>query len=224
MSKEEAKEEGEIKKEKKDKEKKEEEEKPEEPPIPRKTQCFMCLTYDIGSIVIGAIDAAVTIIIVILVVLLSNAISDVELSPSLTRTLFAFPITALVAVFGPRIIGGILAAMSRSSLTYRRLHSVIRSVTSVLMFALSMSLLIILVLMYKGTTTLIQLTDVDISFIKSEKMKWGIILLALILILGTMLDLYFSLAVRTFYLTLLHYPDIMGNPQKEENNKVPLAS
>ena len=54
------------------------------------------------------------------------------------------------------------------------------------------------------------------DFIKSNQMKWGIILLAIILIAGTMLDLYFSLAVRTFYLTLLHYPDIIGNPPEEE--------
>jgi len=48
-------------------------------------------------------------------------------------------------------------------------------------------------------------------------MKWGIIMLAIILIVGTMLDLYMSLAVRTFYLTLLHYPDILENqPAKEE--------
>ncbi len=40
-------------------------------------------------------------------------------------------------------------------------------------------------------------------------MKWGIIILAVILIMGTILDLYFSISVRTFYLTMLHYPDII---------------
>ena len=45
-----------------------------------------------------------------------------------------------------------------------------------------------------------------------DRMKWGIILLAVILIVGTILDLYFSLAVRTFYLTMLHYPDIVTPP------------
>jgi len=57
-------------------------------------------------------------------------------------------------------------------------------------------------------------------------MKWGIILLAVILILGTMLDLYFSLAIRTFYLTMLHYPDIMdlGEDSKSpKKNKTALA-
>ena len=125
------------------------------------------------------------------------------------RTLYAFPITALVVVFTPRIIAGLLAALKRPSLLIRRLHSIIRSVTSVIMFALSMSLLIVLVLMYKGTSSLILLSETDQSFIKSDQMKWGIILLAVILILGTMIDLYFSLAVRTFYLTMLYYPEIM---------------
>jgi len=87
------------------------------------------------------------------------------------------------------------------------------------MFALSMSLLIILVLMYKGTSSLVKLTETDMDFIKSNQMKWGIIMLALILIAGTMLDLYFSLAVRTFYLTLLHYPDILTNPPVEEKSR-----
>jgi len=172
----------------------------------------MCLTYEMGSIVIGAIDAAFTIIIVILIVILSNTLSSVNLSPAFTRTMYAFPIVALVLVFVPRILGGGLATFKRYQLSFRRLHSVIRSVTSVIMFALSMSLLIILVLMYKGSNSLIQLTQTDLAFIKGDRMKWGIILLAVILIVGTILDLYFSLAVRTFYLTMLHYPDIVTAP------------
>ncbi len=148
-------------KEKKDKDKddedvdKEDDGKPEEPPVPRKTQCLMCLTYDLGSIVIGAIDAAFTVVIVILVVILANTLSSVTLSPPLTRIMYAFPIVALVLVFLPRILGGGLAAFKRQELSMRRIHSIIRSITSVLMFALSMSLLIILVLMYKGTTSLV---------------------------------------------------------------------
>ena len=126
--------------------------------------------------------------------------------------MYAFPIVALVLVFVPRILGGGLATLKRYQLPFRRLHSVIRSVTSVIMFALSMSLLIILVLMYKGSNSLIQLTQTDLAFIKGDRMKWGIILLAVILIVGTILDLYFSLAVRTFYLTMLHYPDIVTPP------------
>ena len=172
----------------------------------------MCLTYEMGSIVIGAIDAAFTIIIVVLIVILSNTLSSVNLSPAFTRTMYAFPIVALALVFVPRILGGGLATLKRYQLPFRRLHSVIRSVTSVIMFALSMSLLIILVLMYKGSNSLIQLTQTDQAFIKGDRMKWGIILLAVILIVGTILDLYFSLAVRTFYLTMLHYPDIVTAP------------
>ena len=197
---------------------------PPMPPVPRKTQCLLCLTYEMGSIVIGAIDAAFTIIIVILVVILSKTLSSVNLSPAFTRTMYAFPIVALVVVFVPRILGGGLAFLKRYQLNFRRLHSIIRSVTSVIMFALSMSLLIILVLMYKGTNSLIQMTQTDMDFIKGDRMKWGIILLALILIVGTMIDLYFSLAVRTFYLTMLHYPDIItAPPPAEEKPKAPPA-
>ena len=195
------------------------------PPVPRKTHCLLCLTYEMGSIVIGAIDAAFTIIIVILVVILSKTLSSVNLSPAFTRTMYAFPIVALVVVFVPRILGGGLAYLKRYQLSFRRLHSIIRSVTSVIMFALSMSLLIILVLMYKGTNSLVQMTQTDMDFIKGDRMKWGIILLALILIVGTMIDLYFSLAVRTFYLTMLHYPDIITvpPPAPEERPRPPPA-
>ena len=196
-------------------------EEPPMPPVPRKTQCLLCLTYEMGSIVIGAVDAAFTIIIVILVVILSKTLSSVNLSPAFTRTMYAFPIVALVVVFVPRILGGGLAFLKRYQLNFRRLHSIIRSVTSVIMFALSMSLLIILVLMYKGTNSLVQMTQTDMDFIKGDRMKWGIILLALILIVGTMIDLYFSLAVRTFYLTMLHYPDIITAPTPAEQKPRP---
>lgn len=50
-------------------------------------------------------------------------------------------------------------------------------------------------------------------------MKWGLILLTLIFIVGTMIDLYFSLAVRTFYLTMLHYPDIFTAPPTPAEEK-----
>ncbi len=55
-------------------------------------------------------------------------------------------------------------------------------------------------------------------------MKWGIILLAVILIVGTMFDLYFSLAVRTFYLTLYHYPDILEVTSTKSNVKQKINS
>ncbi len=87
------------------------------------------------------------------------------------------------------------------------------------MFGLCISMLILLVLLYKGTQTLVKMTDNDINFMKSDKMKWGIIILALILIVGTMIDLYFSLTLRTFYLTFLHYPDIMGVEAHPPNYK-----
>ena len=70
-------------------------------------------------------------------------------------------------------------------------------------------MLIILVVLFKGNSNLLKMTDVDITFIRSDQMKWGIIIIAVILIMGTMVDLYFSLVVRTFYLTFMTYPDII---------------
>lgn len=64
------------------------------------------------------------------------------------------------------------------------------------------------------------------DFIQSDKMKWGIILLAVILIIGTMIDLYFSLSVRTFYLTKLYYPDIQDEIDNlgKKNQKAVIGS
>ena len=39
-------------------------------------------------------------------------------------------------------------------------------------------------------------------FLNSEEMKWGIILLAMSVVVSTLFDLYFSLTIRTFYLNL----------------------
>lgn len=60
------------------------------------------------------------------------------------------------------------------------------------------------------------MSEEDASFMQCEQMKWGIILLAVILILGTMFDLYFSLAVRTYYLTKLYYPDLEDEINEKE--------
>ena len=57
------------------------------------------------------------------------------------------------------------------------------------------------------------MSDLDIAFIRSDAMKWGIIFIVMILIMGTMLDLYFSLVVRTFYLTFMTYPDILNGKE-----------
>jgi len=81
------------------------------------------------------------------------------------------------------------------------------------MFGLTMSLFIVLIVLYKGTSNLMKMTEIDINFIRSDQMKWGIIIIAIILIIGTMLDLYFSLVVRTFYLTFMTYPDILNGKE-----------
>ncbi len=50
-------------------------------------------------------------------------------------------------------------------------------------------------------------------------MKWGIIFLSVVLVAGTLIDLYFSLVVRTYYLSILYYPDIL-----EELDRLKVAS
>ncbi len=123
--------------------------------------------------------------------------------------LIALPITGLSVVFVPRVIVFVVAYIKKNDLGPRKLHSTIRSITSVLMFGLSMSMAIVLIVLYKGDSNLMKMSEVDIAFIRSDRMKWGIIILAIILILGTMIDLYFSLVLRTFYLTFMTYPDIL---------------
>ena len=92
---------------------------------------------------------------------------------------------------------------------------VCRSITSVLMFILYLIVLVILILLYKGTQV-VKLTVADSTFIASDIMKWTVILLAIVLVVGTLFDLYFSLAVRTFYLNLMYYPD-HENPNNPKN-------
>lgn len=84
------------------------------------------------------------------------------------------------------------------------------------MFGLSMSMLIVLIVLYKGNSNLMKMSEIDITFIRSDQMKWGIIIIAIILILGTMFDLYFSLVVRTFYLTFMTNPDILNGKEVGE--------
>jgi hypothetical protein len=67
-----------------------------------------------------------------------------------------------------------------------------------------------LVLLYKdgASSTLVALTPEDTAFITSDSMKYTITSVTVTLMVGTVVDLYFTLVVRTFYLTKLYYPDI----------------
>ena len=96
----------------------------------------------------------------------------------------------------------------KASIPYRRIHSLLRSGTSVLFFGFTMALMSILVMLYQGSSNIVAMTDGDLLFIQSDQMKWGIIMVSVILIAGTLIDLYFSLVVRTYYLQLVYYPDI----------------
>lgn len=68
-----------------------------------------------------------------------------------------------------------------------------------------------------------EMSEEDLEFIRSDDMKWGVIILAVTLILGTMFDLYFSLTVRTYYLIRHFYPDLKDNEEPVKNIKKNLA-
>jgi hypothetical protein len=157
---------------------------------------------------------------------LKSITSDYELTEPFTNVLFAFPITGLALIFAPRSIILLFAYCKRRDLRVRRIHSVIRSVTSVFMFGLCMTHLVILTLLYKGASDIVQMSDEDLLFIRSDHMKWGIIVLAVILIVGTMFDLYFSLTVRTYYLVRHFYPDLEERQVNKQGvaKKTPIAS
>ena len=69
------------------------------------------------------------------------------------------------------------------------------------MFLICLITLIILILLYKGNDVL-TISAADANFLSSSEMKWTIILLAITLVISTLLDLYMSLAIRTYYLNL----------------------
>jgi hypothetical protein len=113
--------------------------KPEEPPVPRKSHCCWCLTYDRASLLIGVLDCIVFVTIIALVAKLKSVTSNYELTDGFSKVLFSFPITGLVIVFAPRVIALMLAYCFRTNIKYRRIHSVVRSITSVIMFGLCMT-------------------------------------------------------------------------------------
>jgi hypothetical protein len=118
--------------------------------------------------VIGMIDLVFTTILVVLVIRLVNVTNAQSLGKPFSSFLLAIPITSLVVVFLPRVIGFVVAYLKKKELTARKIQSTIRSITSVLMFGLSMSMLIILVVLFKGNSNLLKMTDVDITFIRSD--------------------------------------------------------
>jgi hypothetical protein len=76
-----------------------------------------------------------------------------------------------------------------------------RSISTIILFALNLAILVLLVLLYKGQD-IFEMTENDTNFLASDSMKWTIILLAILVVVSVLIDLYFSLAVRTFYLNL----------------------
>lgn len=90
----------------------------------------------------------------------------------------------------------------------------VRAVTTILLFIMSLVALILLILLYKGTEVF-EITEEDAEFLESNEMKWCIILLAILVVISTLFDLYFSLAIRTFYLNLAKGLELSEAEEKE---------
>lgn len=115
--------------------------------------------------------------------------------------LLIIPILAVILVSTPRSIMFCAICGSLGNLNRRRCLYKVRAVTSILLFVLSIIILVLLILFYKGTE-IFEIQVEDAIFLASDAMKWTIILLAISVVVMTLFDLYFSLAVRTFYLNL----------------------
>lgn len=188
---------------------------PEEPPFPLKIKCCCCLTYPMAASLIGGLDILGLIGFIGVVIYLKNLCDSWALSTGFGNILIVFPILTIIFIFTPRSIAFLIMQMNKKLLSRRKMQYVCRSITTVLMFILYLIVLVILILLYKGTEV-VALTTEDLAFIASDIMKWTVILLAIILVVGTLFDLYFSLAVRTFYLNLMYYPD-HENPNNPKN-------
>lgn len=141
------------------------------------------------------------VLILVMIIWVRIVANDKDLSSSFSSVLMVIPIIALITVSIPRTVSFILIFLQINNLSRRRLMYRIRSITSILLFGLSLCLLVLLILAYKGSDTF-TLTLADMAFLASDEMKWGIILLAMSVVVSTLFDLYFSLAIRTFYLNL----------------------
>lgn len=103
---------------------------------------------------------------------------------------------------------------NRKNIKFAKSYYLARSITTILLFALYLTLLILIIALYKGSI-IFEETEDDINFILSDAMKWLIILLAIGLVVGTLFDLYYSLGVRTYYMQFVSPLE----PYKGEQNE-----
>lgn len=120
----------------------------EEPPVPRKIFCCCWLTYEKGTLIICGIDCIALVTVMILIIHLGVMTSGLGLSSGFRNVILVLPIVGLVLILLPRSLVLPLLLMNRSNLKFRRVHSLIRSITSVLMFGFTLTMMSILVLLY----------------------------------------------------------------------------
>lgn len=180
----------------------------------RFSKCCCCFRYQKAAVLIGFTDVIALAGFIAFVVYLQMLSNDEGLSSSFTTLLLIIPILAIVLVSFPRSLAFLLMCQAKNNLKRRKMQYMVRAVTTIILFALSLAILVILILLYKGTQVFTT-TDNDNNFLASNEMKWTIILLAIMVVISTLFDLYFSLAIRTFYLNLANGCELSEAEEKE---------
>lgn len=74
-----------------------------------------------------------------------------------------------------------------------------------MLLLLYLGLLAILVLLYRGTY-FIEVSLSDLAYIPSSANKWFMVSLTVVLVIGMILDLYYTSAVKTYWMMLMPKP------------------
>ena len=85
------------------------------------------------------------------VIFLKMLSDDRGLSSDFTALLIVIPILAIILVSFPRSIAFLMMCQAKNNLKRQKSHYMTRAVTTIILFALSLSILVLLILSYKGT-------------------------------------------------------------------------
>ena len=176
-------------------------------------RCCCCFRYQRAANIIGVIDILGLIGFIGMTIFIKTVSDNEGLSSSFSTLLIIMPIMGILLVSFPRALTYLCMCRASSVLKRRRQQYMTRAITTILMFILCLILLILLILLYKGNEVF-TITANDATFLESNAMKWTIILLAITLVISTLLDLYMSLAIRTFYLNLANGLEV--GPEEEQ--------
>ena len=150
-------------------------------------------------LLIGLIDLIGLGILIGALIMILQLTNSAGLSSSFQTLMMIFPILEIVLVSGLRMMTFFVFLFNRKNIKFVKAYYLVRSITTILFFLLCLIYLILIISLYKGSTLFNESTD-DIDFILSDQIKWMIILLAICLVAGTLFDLYYSLAIRTYYM------------------------